>query len=333
MASGTGDGLGPEWYQRIRAHAPAEARRLLRHALGREVVRLRKDSTGASHAVYFALLADGLECVLRVVMHAAEDPGLEVWMAARCRERGVPVPEVLACAPAPRDGWPAYIITRRLPGVPAHPVRLHAAERGAVLRQMGTYLASIHTIPVSGFGHLVRQGNGFAGREPSLWTFLDHEIRGELGRLPDDALPPARRAAIYARFAAAREALDRPAAVACHGDYRLKNAVLAQENGRWRVSGVVDFEMAQAGDPAYDLAYFFYSLRSRPWTEADLAAICAGYGLPYPFPPDLRQRVLLYQVLAAVGHLWWAVSFKDDQDVRRVLAWLDEFETALGQRA
>jgi len=273
------------------------------------------------------------------VMHAEEDAGLEAWMAECCRERGVPAPEVLACEPAAREGWPAYIITRRLPGVPAYRVRLHAADRAAVLRQMGTHLAAIHTIPVSGFGQLVRRSDGddgvdgFAGRAESLWTFVDHEITGGLDRLPDDVLPAARRVAIYAHFTAARALLDRPVPVACHGDYRLKNAVLAREHARgdgcWRVSGVLDFEMAQAGDPAYDLAYFFYSLRSRPWTEADFAAICDGYGVPYPLPPDLHRRVVLYQLLSAVEHLWWAVSFKDGDDVRRVLGWLDEFETAL----
>lgn len=297
------------------------------------MVRTRKDRRGASHAVYFAELVDGLQCVLRVVMHATEDIGLDVWMAERCRERGVPAPEVLTYDAVARDGWPAYAIMRRLPGVHAYGVRLPAGDRREVLCRMGTYLAAIHTIPVAGFGQLVRTGETYAGRESSLWTHVEHEVSDALARLRDDVLPPARRERIYRRFVTARSLLDRPTAVICHGDYRLANTLLLRESGRWRVSGVLDFEMAHAGDPAYDLASFFYSLRLKPWREADLAAICDGYGISYPLPPELLERVLLYQVHAAVGQLFWEISWEDQEEIDRVLGWLDQFEAALDDLA
>ena len=291
--------------------------------------RIRKDRVGASHAVYFADLTDGERCVLRVVVHADEDIGLEVWMAERCRERGVPTPQVMAYEAQPSDGWPAFVVTRRVPGTPGEGVFMPLEDRRAVLRQLGTYLAAIHSIPVTGFGQLIRSNDTYAGREGRLWTRIDHEVRGELAQLSDDVLPPSRKEQLYARFAAERETLDRSEAVACHGDYRLKNAVLAREHDTWRVSAVLDFEMAHAGDPACDLAYFFYSLRSKPWRDADLAAICEGYGVPYPLPRDVGRRVTLYQLYAALSHLWWEISLDENREIERVLGWIAAFEAAL----
>lgn len=324
-----GDGLGPEWYRRLSVHRVADAEALIEHALGRSPLIVRKDTAGSSHAVYFVTLADGGEVVLRVAMQPDQDEALERWMIGRCRAAGVPVPDVLVCRPSAGDGVPAFVITRRLPGRPAHKVRLSPQDRGAVLREMGGYLAAIHSIPVPGFGRLVRRGRTYAGGDGSLWNFVQREFDADLERLPHGVLPPPRRRALLARLTAARNVLKRPRGALLHGDYRLKNAVLVQTSPGWRVSGLVDFEMAAAGDPAQDLAYFFYSLRSDAWSEADVSTICAGYGCPYPLTEELRRRVLLYQVWHAVGHLFWEVSFRDEAGIARVLAWLDELEAAL----
>jgi aminoglycoside phosphotransferase (APT) family kinase protein len=330
-AAGEANSLGPEWYRRIQSHTVQDAAALIHRALRVRPSTVEKDTIGASHAVYFARLPDGTECVLRVAMQPDQDERLELWMIERCRQLGVPVPEVLACEPVPRDAVPAFMIMRRLPGRPGHLVRLPARDRRRVLHQLGEYLRAIHSVPIAGFGPLVPHGRGYGGEEPSLSAYVIRAFAHALERLPEDVVPPARRAALRDRFADAAPLLERPTASLLHGDYRLKNALLEERADGWHVSGIVDFEMASGGDPARDLAYCFYSLRWNPgrrgrWDERDIASICAGYGCPYPLEAALRQRVLLYQTWEAVGNLFWDVSFGDHDGIASILRWLTEFE-------
>ena len=136
-------------------------------------------------------------------------------------------------------------------------------------------------------------------------------------------------------FRRARALRDRPRGARLHGDYRLKNALLAEGPGGWRVSGIVDFEMAAAGDPAQDLASFLSSLRpddpGRPdvLDPGDAAAVCVGYGCPFPLAGELRRRVLLSQLGQAVEHLCWETSFRDAAGTARVLKRPTGLEAAL----
>jgi hypothetical protein len=61
----------------------------------------------------------------------------------------------------------------------------------------------------------------------------------------------------------------------------------------------------------------------------DAAAVCAGYGCPFPLAGELRHRVLLYQLGQAVEHLFWETSFRDEAGAARVLGRLGELEAAL----
>jgi aminoglycoside phosphotransferase (APT) family kinase protein len=334
-AAGGASGTGPEWYRRILAHREEDAARLIRRALGRAPRAVRKDATGGSHAVYFVTLADGAEAVLRVATQPDQDEGLEVWMTDRCRGAGLPVADVLACRPRPRGGAPAFLLSRRLPGCAGHRAPLTGPGRVAVLRELGAHLAALHAVPAAGFGRLVRRGSAYAGPAATLWDAVRLAFDAHLAQLPEAVLSPPRRRALRARLAGARPHLDRPRGALLHGDYRLKNALLRKESGNWRVSGIVDFEMAAAGDPAQDLAYLLYSLRpddlGRPdaLDPEDVAAVCAGYGCPAPLAGDLRRRVLLYQLGHAIEHLFWETSFRDEAGTARVSGRLAELEAAL----
>jgi aminoglycoside phosphotransferase (APT) family kinase protein len=53
-----------------------------------------------------------------------------------------------------------------------------------------------------------------------------------------------------------------------HGDFNNRNTILRQENGRWVVAGIIDWEMAFMGSPLWDAARFLcYEHPSRPCRE------------------------------------------------------------------
>lgn len=327
----TDAGLGPEWYRRIRSHTVEDAAALIHGALGLTPSSVEKDAVGASHAVYFARLPDGTDCVLRVATQEEQDEGPEVWVAEQCVPLGIPVPHVVASRPGTRDGAPGFTIMRRLAGVPGHRAAFPRPGRWEVLRQMGDYLRAMHSVPARGFGPLVRLGHTYAGSYSSHTEYVLSGFARDLERLPEEVIPPVRRERLRERFEAAAPRLGRATARLLHGDYRLSNVLVEERPDTWHVSGIVDFEMAAAGDPAQDLAYVIYSLRWNPgdWDERDVEAICAGYRCPYPLESELQHRVLLYQVWVAIANLFWDVSFRDRDGIATILRWLTDFETAL----
>lgn len=316
---------GPDEYRLARAYPAQAAAALVERALGIQVVAIERDRTGGSHAVFFAQLADGQECVARVATHPEHDLARELWAAEQCRALGVPVPEVLAADTAPAGGAPPYAILRRSPGVPAHVVSLAGPERAAVFEQLGTHAARIHSIALPGFGDLRPGPNGYAGSQPSLGAWVVQQVEQLLARLPRETLPPEQARSLLARFRSERDVLDRPAAVLVHGDYRFKNLL---RDGP-RVAAILDFEMAMAGDPAMDLAWLLYSDAQGP---EDMAAFLKGYGDGVAQLPgdDFHKRLLLYQLQYALNHLRWEASLRNQPGCAAVRRRLRDLEAALG---
>src|SRR5205823_8620361 len=113
-----------EVYRLARAYPSATAEALIECALGSRVVGIERDTVSGSHAVFFAALASGEECVVRIATHPEHDLARELWAMEQCGKRGVPVPAVLAAATTATGDTPPYLILRRVGGGPAHTASL-----------------------------------------------------------------------------------------------------------------------------------------------------------------------------------------------------------------
>jgi hygromycin-B 7''-O-kinase len=86
-----------------------------------------------------------------------------------------------------------------------------------------------------------------------------------------------------------------------HGDYKLDNMTVANEGGRWRVSGIFDFHTARFGDGAFDLVHQACGYLD---TEPDLARVFVdAYRANVRNDADLQPWMPLYVVRNRVG-LW-----------------------------
>jgi hygromycin-B 7''-O-kinase len=86
--------------------------------------------------------------------------------------------------------------------------------------------------------------------------------------------------------------------VLCHDDYHPGNVLGAVEEGKWRVTGVVDVENAVSADPFLDIAKTdYYAIKAN---EAKREGFLAGYG---QLPSNWRERVQLYKLYHAL-ELW-----------------------------
>jgi aminoglycoside phosphotransferase (APT) family kinase protein len=319
------DDEGPEVYRLARSYPTADAVAAVERVLATRVAAAHRSTVGSSHAVFFVALEDGRRCVARVATHPEHALARELWATEVCRRAGVPAPRLLGADLAPSDGSPPLAVHEHLPGEPGHQMALGHDQRAAVLEQMGWIAARIHGIKVAGVGELAPSGDGYAGTESSWCAFtltaLERRL-AELRALDATAVAPGLTRAIRRRFALGRSAFEAavptgaPSSALVHADLRLQNTLLTRDAaGAVRVSAVLDFEMAVAGDGAIDLAWLHYEDGRGP---KDLAAILRGYGASAA-DTDLQRRLRLYQTHCALGHLWWLVSFRDQAGAAAVL--------------
>ncbi|WP_405441573.1 phosphotransferase family protein [Streptomyces niveus] len=169
----------------------------------------------------------------------------------------VPVADLVATDPYGHATGVPLLLYRHVEGVPLdallarRPGAADAAELGAAV---GQTLARISLVEVAGPGHFHDETLTPAGRAS------DTELLPFVERCLDSARPGSPLTAADAdalRGLAARTA-HQAAAVRghdrlVHHDFNPKNVLVSQENGRWRVGAVLDWEQAFSGSPLYDV--------------------------------------------------------------------------------
>jgi aminoglycoside phosphotransferase (APT) family kinase protein len=168
-----------------------------------------------------------------------------------------------------------FVVMTRLPGAS---LRDHFGRESApaLFCDMGALLRRLHDVAMPRHGYLLEAdvAEPFDANAPRMAAAFEAKFRDFRGWGGDPAL-----CARIERFVATRaEALaecDR--AVLCHNDFHPGNVLADQRtDGGWRLSGVVGFENAVAGDPLFDLAKALdYTAHECPAGRAPLAE---GYG-------------------------------------------------------
>jgi aminoglycoside phosphotransferase (APT) family kinase protein len=213
--------------------------------LGGTVRDLRRLSGGASRVTSsFDLERRGALLPLIVQRDRGDGAGkaglvqVERTLLEAARAAGVPVPEVVASGDGRRDGLgAAWLVVERLDGetIPRKILRdpEWAPARAMLTAQCGRAVAAIHTI----------EPEAVAGLPPAdplgdPLSFLD---------LLGEARPALE---LGARWLGAHRPAP-GARVTVHGDFRLGNLLVGPDGLR----GVLDWELAHAGDPAEDIGW------------------------------------------------------------------------------
>ena len=217
---------------------------------GVEPIRVAPLSGGQSNPT-FRITADQNAYVLRkkpagVLAPSAHAIDREYRVMRALHGTDVPVPRMLAyCEDASIVGTPFYLmdfLQGRVFMDPALPDST-PAERGAIYREMGRVIATLHSVdPVAvGLADYGRTGQ-YVQRQIDRWSRqcraltvpLDDEMRKLMDWLPTQ-LPPGDETTLV------------------HGDYRIDNLVFHPTEAR--VIGVLDWELSTLGHPLADLAY------------------------------------------------------------------------------
>ena len=230
-------------------------------------VEIRQFPGGASNLTYL-LRAAGREWVLRrpppgTKARGAHDMGREYRILSRINEAFPYAPRpVLFCADRAVLGEEFYLM-ERLDGLILRRdlpegMALAPEQATALCRNLVEVHAELHAVDyeAAGLGELGRP-EGYVERQVRGWSERYRAARTE--DVPDND-------ALMAWLEANRPAEAARAAL-IHNDYKFDNVVLSRADGQWRISGVLDWEMATLGDPLMDLgASLAY------WIQADDSA-------------------------------------------------------------
>jgi Ser/Thr protein kinase RdoA (MazF antagonist) len=184
----------------------------------------------------------------------------------------VPVPEVIHAEPRGIEGLPPFALLRYVEGITfrelkrlGDPVAIAQAAHSA-----GETLAAIHRTVFPRPGWL---GPGPAVTAPllegrnAMARFVDLCL--ESGNLRRRLTPDVCEGVCGLMWSALPElALCEEQANLVHGDFNKRNVLVRQNQGRWEVAAVLDWEFAVAAAPVGDLANFLrYERSSRPLAE------------------------------------------------------------------
>jgi aminoglycoside phosphotransferase (APT) family kinase protein len=191
---------------------------------------------------------------------------------------------------------------RKVPGMPLEPSRLMEADTSALAAALGAFLHALHSFP--------------APEALALGVPGPDVQPGHLELVRTTVLPPLRAALSADEYRRVEQWWDRmladpamtpaPAAL-CHGDLWYENVLV--DPMRSVVTGVVDFEDANVGDPTQDFAALRY-LGDR-FVAATIAAYRVAGGL---LTPTFTHRLQRYWELREFGGVHFAVTHADEAE-------------------
>lgn len=149
---------------------------------------------------------------------------------------------------------------------------LTTGQRASAYAQIGALLRDFHRIPMPAFGYI--GGNGISSPHTSNHAYVTSQFGRKLKEYVERGGADELARRIERHIATPADVLhDCMAAVLCHNDMHAGNLLASNAGGKLRLTGVVDFEGALAGDPLKDIAKALYYLG-----DADRRSVLDGYG-------------------------------------------------------
>ncbi len=218
---------------------------------------------------------------------------------------GLAVPEVLLA-----DGFISnslqrpFLMTRRLEGAPLTTLaqQADAPERAALLNAVGSYLAQMHRIRFEFPGYITSKPlaplQADEWQHP-IWTFEAFERdalatwQRDREQVSDRLMDQVER---FSRSYRAELEKEYRSPRFVHGDCHASQFFLLKREGVWHVTGVLDMEVASAGDMGADFVKFSLEMAALlPAETAWWQPLLEGYSTPVNFN-------LIKLRLLALGH-------------------------------
>lgn len=218
----------------------------------------------------------------------------------------VAVPEVLYAQVETTPESGPFALLKWVQGIPFRELKTRGnlADLAEASREVGRTLALLSTIQFESAGWLRSDLSIDSGRSRYADVSESFIARCESSIKLAERLGPVEIQQAIEYIDGRRgevEALYRQRALV-HGDFGARNVIVSNETGFWRVSGILDFELAFAGSPLWDVSHFLcYERRGRPIREPHFSeGFREGGGV---LPADWRDFTHLLNVLSLSNSL------------------------------
>jgi len=169
-------------------------------------------------------------------------------------------------------------------------------------RQMGALLRCLHAIPMSAYGYIV--ADGILRPQPTNEDYMRSAFSQAFGQfrkqVGDETLTRRLEEKARSRFDLLRYSAG---AVFCHDDLQQGNVLVEQDrNGSLRLTGLIEFGNARAGDALFDLAKaLLCCIHEDPRSRGPLLV---GYGdITHPNPQEALWLYTRFHRLVMWCHL------------------------------
>jgi len=252
---------------------PEELRQAVAQALGVPALDFKRLHGGTTNRTFLVMNA-GQQWVLRVESMPAVQLPRAVAAQRPAQSAGVAVPDIVAFElPGEETGF-CWSLERFLAGSAFDHASFHSLANQAAARDLGRQLRRLHAVEIDGRDLI------------PLEQIYPHRVERALQIID---MPPADRLVIERAYAFVKA--GRPtAARLCKNDCAGAN-ILVQCG---KVTGIIDWEWAWGGDPAWDIAYWQHHNAD----PAGLGFLIEGYAPGDPLA--LRRRVAAQQVACAI---------------------------------
>ena len=288
---------------------------------GAAVLRITELYGGEISTVFEITLADAPSCILKVYPASMQwKMAKEVHVLGLLRDISTPVPRILLADDTGSIIDLNFVLMTKLDGLVLgkHEADLSDAELFAIYGEMGASLRAINGVTLDSFGYI--GPNGVWTPHPSNRAYMSAQFERKLQEFCERGGDPALAGRLGSSIAARRHLLDASTVPRlCHYDLHAGN-VLVTSRREPRLSGIVDFENATAGDPLMDIAKAIYYFRpqDKPQDAPKRAGLLAGYG--DLARPDWQDTIDLYR-LACTLELWcWRAQFGSGEALAELTA-------------
>jgi aminoglycoside phosphotransferase (APT) family kinase protein len=228
---------------------------------------------------------------------------------------GVAVPRILLADDAKSLIGLNFVLMSKLDGAVLRTLEpaLADMELFSAYSRMGEVLREIHGILMQSFGYIGPDGvwTPHTSNRAYMSFQFDKKLTEFAERGGDPALGDRLTAVVHERA----YLLDAcPTAHLCHYDFHSGNILAEGSGGSLRLSGVLDFEGAIAGDPLMDIAKALYYFAAKD--EPKKAGLLAGYGAIER--GDWQETLGLYRLYGTLELWCWMAQIGNHEPLARL---------------
>jgi hygromycin-B 7''-O-kinase len=190
--------------------------------------------------------------------------------------------------------WP-YIVMAFKPGVPIREVRnrIPLRNRLRIAAELGEIVRELHRVPAASLTSLAHT--------PASWQQFVHQRQVEVAEaaLWAGILPEPVVAEIPGFLASALAGAEETPLALLNGDLTEDHILLEQRDGKWRISGLIDFGDALVGSRDYEWVALWFSALDRDYEE--LTAFMTAYDPHLKLDDAFFTRAMAFTLLHEFG--------------------------------